>query len=274
MTPSATPAPRGPLAHALAALAHPLCLAAVALLLLNDHLLKPLWPGWLTGKLSDVAGLAFAPLLVALPLALLPTARRGDRWLLWPAIAATGLWFAAAKTLPEVHAASLALLSTLTNGPFTFQRDPTDLLALPALLAAAHCWRTTAVVHPATGPRPNGWLVAGVALLACVATSYAPPRFGASCFRGPGVGVADHRIAESLQVAVDGETTGWFSTRDGGLTWFLVERTQRPYSFSRIPSCSPSAELGDPENGQLRYRVVVDDRIDVSEDGGAPGGKT
>lgn len=42
----------------------PVVLAAVALLLVNDHLLKGAWPGWLTGKLSDFAGLVFFPLLL------------------------------------------------------------------------------------------------------------------------------------------------------------------------------------------------------------------
>jgi hypothetical protein len=47
-------------------LLHPLPLGAVALLLLNDHVLKQagLLPGWLTGKLSDVAGLFFFPILL------------------------------------------------------------------------------------------------------------------------------------------------------------------------------------------------------------------
>jgi hypothetical protein len=40
-------------------------LCALALWIVNDHLLKGAGPGWLTGKLSDVAGLIFFPLLIA-----------------------------------------------------------------------------------------------------------------------------------------------------------------------------------------------------------------
>src|SRR5688572_756580 len=50
-------------------LSRPAWWVALALLLINDHLLKGsgLLPGWLTGKLSDVAGLLMAPpLLVVL----------------------------------------------------------------------------------------------------------------------------------------------------------------------------------------------------------------
>ena len=47
-------------------LLHPLPLAAIALTALNDHLLKGsgALPGWLTGKLSDFAGLFFFPIAV------------------------------------------------------------------------------------------------------------------------------------------------------------------------------------------------------------------
>ena len=40
---------------------HPVALAAIAVLVVNDHVLKSAYPGWLTGKLSDIAGLVFFP---------------------------------------------------------------------------------------------------------------------------------------------------------------------------------------------------------------------
>ena len=46
------------------ALLHPLRVGAVAVLVVNDHLLKAAYPGLITGKLSDVAGLVFFPLLL------------------------------------------------------------------------------------------------------------------------------------------------------------------------------------------------------------------
>ena len=61
---------------ALAWLAHPVSVAAIAVLLLNDHVLKAEFGTWWTGKLSDVAGLMFAPALLAMGMALvIPTAR-------------------------------------------------------------------------------------------------------------------------------------------------------------------------------------------------------
>ena len=56
-----------PRAHGAAArpgdgLLHPIVLVALAVLIVNDQLLKAAWPGVVTGKLSDVAGLVVAPL--------------------------------------------------------------------------------------------------------------------------------------------------------------------------------------------------------------------
>ena len=54
------------------ALTHPVTLGAVALLLVNDWLLKPLWQSdWTTGKLSDFAWMVFAPPLLLFALSLM-----------------------------------------------------------------------------------------------------------------------------------------------------------------------------------------------------------
>ena len=52
--------------RALHSLAHPVSLAAVALLLFNDHWLRWHYPSWLTGKLGDFTWLVFAPFIAAL----------------------------------------------------------------------------------------------------------------------------------------------------------------------------------------------------------------
>jgi hypothetical protein len=46
---------------ALRALGSPVAALCLVLLVLNDHLLKQAWPGWVTGKLSDVVGLVAGP---------------------------------------------------------------------------------------------------------------------------------------------------------------------------------------------------------------------
>lgn len=50
-------------------LTHPLTMAAVILLLVNDHWLRWHYPSWLTGKLGDFTWLMFAPFIAAAVLA-------------------------------------------------------------------------------------------------------------------------------------------------------------------------------------------------------------
>ena len=141
-------------------LLHPLALAAIALLLVNDHVLKARYPGWLTGKLSDVAGLVFFPLLLRALLApllgpLLGVAGPGRRWerLLIACAALTALGFAAIKLWAPATAACEQILGALRGGAqVRIVRDPTDLLALPSVLAALWIGRR-APLRGAPAPR-------------------------------------------------------------------------------------------------------------------------
>lgn len=115
------------------ALLHPLPLAAVGLLVLNDHVLKQLTPGVVTGKLSDLAGLAFFPLFL-LSLCELAGVRR-SRPALLACMAATALVFALVKTQPWALLAYQNGLGLFHGGPVQAVLDPTDLFCLPAVLA-------------------------------------------------------------------------------------------------------------------------------------------
>jgi hypothetical protein len=125
---------------------HPIAIAAVIVLVVNDWALKPSSaPGWLTGKLSDLAGLVVAPLALsaAAGLVLWLAARLGarvdphlTRRRLAIAIALTGLVFAAVKLWPALAAALAAAWRAVLPGA-RLVSDPTDLLALPALAIAA-----------------------------------------------------------------------------------------------------------------------------------------
>ena len=146
-------------------LLHPVALASIAVLLINDHVLKSRYPGWITGKLSDIAGLVFFPLLLR---ALVAPWQRRD--LLAGCIAATGLGFTAVKlwqpatTLCEFVLGALqwpfGVLATGEFAPITpvdVVRDPTDLLALPAL--AITWWIGRGVVPRCVAPQyttPSG----------------------------------------------------------------------------------------------------------------------
>jgi hypothetical protein len=153
-----------------ALLLHPVLLVALAIWSLNDHLLKPTFAAWWTGKLSDVASLVAFPLLVVGASELV----RG-RWLgrlelplvvFW--CLATGFVMATINTLPEAawayrHGLGFAqwLATGARGAPHAVQLtvDPTDLWTLPALAAPLGlAWRRRAPggERPAgrDGPRP------------------------------------------------------------------------------------------------------------------------
>lgn len=130
------------------ALAGPLPLLAIALLILNDHVLKARVPGVATGKLSDLAGMVFFPLLLAAMAEHVGLRRRGTVAI---AAVATGTVFAAIKLwapagdLYRVGLAALqwpfrALAASVTDtalpalGRAHLTTDLTDLVVLPALI--------------------------------------------------------------------------------------------------------------------------------------------
>ncbi len=143
-------------ASAASALARPLPLLAVALLVVNDHWAKRAHPGWLTGKLSDAAGLVFFPILLAAlaegALGAFGARPRGRRALA-AACVATALAFALAKTTAlgnEAYRVGLGwaqwpfrAVAAAARGrpappprPVVLVRDPTDLVALPFVALA------------------------------------------------------------------------------------------------------------------------------------------
>ena len=154
---------------ALRWLGSPFTAGAVAVLALNDHVLKQAWPGLVTGKLSDAAGLVVAPPLVALLLAL--TRVR------WSPLLVTGVGFAVVKTLPLAADAASAALGWVA-GPSYVRADPTDLLTLPALVLAHHARRTSTEATSTAGRvrLAIGALLLPLAVVATAATSpcYAP----------------------------------------------------------------------------------------------------
>ena len=104
-----------------AALAHPITWGAAAVLALNDHVLKQAWPGFVTGKLSDVAWLILAPVVLAPLLG-------GRRLLAWSICA---VFFVVLQLWPPLG----ALFSA------THVADAADLITLPALAVPWLIWR-------------------------------------------------------------------------------------------------------------------------------------
>ncbi|MFI7463185.1 hypothetical protein [Nonomuraea sp. NPDC049646] len=215
-------------------------ITGVILLLLNDHLFKPLWPGLLTGKLSDLAGLVVAPALMALLLG-----RRADL----AATVLTGLLFTFMKTT-ETGADLASQGWSLVAGPSRVLADPTDLIALPALALA---WWVRQRSADADSPRRRIMVTVPLAVLAVTATAGPVPASAALSVD----------VTESGKIVV-GTTGTEQSSRlsdDGGTTW--TDATA-PAS----PRTSISAQCV-PGQATRCYRVRQNHLgVDQSDDGG------
>jgi hypothetical protein len=137
-------------------LLHPIPLLAIGLLLVNDHVLKAAFPGPVTGKLSDIAGLVLLPLALIAMLELAVVALRRPPVAIGPrgavaVVVVVAVAFAATKLTPlgaEAYRNGLGLLQwpfrailavatampVAAPVPVSFIADPGDVLVLPMVL--------------------------------------------------------------------------------------------------------------------------------------------
>lgn len=162
---------------------------SIGLLVLNDHVLKSAWPGVVTGKLSDIAGVV----MVAIAMTALTGCRRLS-------LVTTALAFSMLKTLPAVAVLAAPVLGGVTR------TDPTDLIALLALLPTGR-WLATRLAgeSPATDSLAVRVVLIGAAVFATTATSCAP---GGVWSLGVVDGVAHARVDADVWIG-----------RDGGARW-------------------------------------------------------
>lgn len=171
------------------ALRHPLWLGALLLMLVNDHVLKGsglLDGGW-TGKLSDVAGLLVAPVLVGVllqsrqPRVISNLQRRGV------AFALVGGWFTAANLVPAVSDLT-AQAGAWIGLEWYFVSDPTDLVALGILPLAWHVAShrgpafSGAVFSPASLRAWAERVAVGFGVAACVASPTPEPSWRTAAY--------------------------------------------------------------------------------------------
>ncbi len=204
------------------ALAHPVTLVAAALLMFNAAVAQRLWPSWWTGKWGDVAWLIVAPLLGAMTAGLLLPRRVSERLGGALGLATPALAYALVKSWPLANAWTVATLRGFGFEP-KLTLDPTDLIALPALVLTVWIWRR-ASSQPGTGRarRATGALLAAVALLA---DSPAPLFFGANCVVDrDGVLSVYSQVEEYAYFrSPDRRWIDVYTSTDGGATWTAGE---------------------------------------------------
>ena len=138
---------------------NPVAVVAVLVLLLNDHVWKTQYPGFVTGKVSGVAGFIFFPLLLQAFVEVAALLRRRpcrpSRHVLLACTLCTGAVAVGAEVFPiidnflEIGWGLLRWPVDLAQGepfqPAALTQDATDLFALPALLIAWALGRSRAV---------------------------------------------------------------------------------------------------------------------------------
>jgi hypothetical protein len=240
---------------AASALLHPLCLGTILLLFLNDHLFRRFWPSWLSGKLGDFAWLFFFPFVTLILLAwIAPTRLLRQKDVL--ALAAFGLVggvFSLAKTIPACHRLLIEVFGTILGMPIGWRLDPTDLIALPALLAAWWLWRGAPEL-PAVRLRPI-WVVIPICAWLTIANASRPEE-GIIW-----VGYQDGKVYASTIY------DNYFS-QDGGETWQYL--TGEPPGL--LPYGGRSNENWETIEDPARYgrllRYKANEDIESSSDGG------
>lgn len=113
---------------------HPVAIAGLTVLVVNDHVLKAVAPGWVTGKLSDVAGMVFFPFLL---LATVDVLRRRTAPGVRSAVVAgtaTAVVFAAVKTWLPAREVYVAVVGVLRHPVDTLVRgvaSPVEVVVVP-----------------------------------------------------------------------------------------------------------------------------------------------
>ncbi len=250
----------------LRAISHPFSLAAIFLLLLNDHILKSAFPSVLTGKLSDFAGLFIFPFLLIFLLGIPFTYLRiPSRWTAFTSFSITLVWFAAIKTIPWANELSAGFAGWLLGFPIRLALDPTDLLGLLSLIPAWGLWSRSEKRNCSQPPRKTAYLAIGLAAVACLATS--PSRT---------VPVINRLVVEGQSVYAFFTTIytrpspdyGYLSL-DDGKTWASVQDIPAEVNLKFQQPLTLPKQVCLPEDQEKCYRIGdKPEQVDVSFDGG------
>lgn len=254
------------LSRALNSLAHPASIGAALVLLVNALVLQRSWPSWWTGKLGDLAWLVFCPFLVAAALAPFVPLRPGRMGIL--ATLVTGIGFVLAKTWPPLNLAVHQLAAGL-GVALKLQLDPSDLLALPGLLAAWAIWNRPRPRTPAKAIRAGAVALVGMAM---IADSPAPVFYGVTCLVERDGVVYAYSEASSPGGYFGGQAEnhwdGVYSSGDGGASWDfspLASRDERTQEFECRQATWP---LDDPQDSEVQLYLVLGQGVYASGDGG------
>jgi len=263
LTMGSTSRPSSGFRNSLVCLQHPASWAAILLLLLNDHVLKQFTPSWITGKLSDFAGLFFFPYLItAVASIFLDRIRVSRRIIGLVTFGFVGIGFSLLKISPFVNQWFSQVASQVLATPVHYALDPTDTLALLTLWPSWLLWNRSYQLHP--------YKFAYISLIFGALASLAT-----SPVHGPTDISSVNRVTYSMDLlfAADIWDTGLIvsQSKDGGTTWECL----CPEDHDDCNSYATMFEeellpivVCDPRNKLACYRITGDEVVYGSIDGG------
>jgi hypothetical protein len=239
------------LSKSLDLLCHPLTFTAIFILLVNDHILRQVWPSWWAGKIGDFAWLLFAPFALAVCISVVVPTRIHKRDLLigYFAFGLVGGIFVLTNTVSSFTAWMVKTAQSLLHVHFRYTQDPTDLIALISLLAGWKLWRSYA--HTGERRRGLGLIALSLAVTLTVANSAAPDN-GIECI-----------FIEGNNVLANANYYGSFTSHDGGLTWIQN-------SDQNLDGCTSelAGEVVYPDDSNHIIRYARGGPIEETVDGG------
>lgn len=242
----------------LACLQHPLTLLSIVVLLLNDHILKVVSPSWLTGKISDFAGLFFFPFIVAAGLSFALAKFNLSRQRIGQiAFGIVTIWFVLLKTFPFINSLTERFASLFIGAPARLIMDWTDLIALISMWPAWMMWKQPRIIKPSR----FAYAILTIGMLATLATSPKEPTI---------YSVTDLSITKDgiLYAAdKDGCKEEWFPvavSKDGGLTWELDYKDEHMQDID--PKTYPVEDCFLGDSLRICYRVTGKHQLEIAND--------
>lgn len=233
-------------------LSHPLVVGTFIIYVLNNHIFQRFWPSGITGILSDFAWLFFTPIVISGLVASIPHIKRKNQNVLaaiiWISI---GVVFVVLKGWQNANHIFVTFVRNTTGFPVSMLFDPTDLVALIALVGSFFFWHSRRNNKPKDSLK-MGLVAVGLVSLVTVA-DLAGPDYGVYCLESTG----------DMVVASASYTD--FASTDGGESW---EEYKEEWGWCerKSPESQAPTQIG---NEDILIRFEPGSPIEISTDGGS-----
>lgn len=224
-------------------ISHPFVIFSIALLFINDWILRIYWPSWWTGKIGDFAWLFFFPLLIASVLSIILPSKiaNQEKTIKQFSVILTLFIFILPKTIPAVNVYLNQFLELVFGFRTSIRRDPTDILALFSLVLFWKLWK---IDDKCQKPKKyQGWIWFQAAILLTIANSPAQD-YGIES-----IGILNNQvIAHSAYED--------YISEDGGISWKDDYSQPSDHEYDSI------------ESENVEYDYIPGEIIKISRDGG------